>query len=69
MLTTKVVEKISVASAQTRGHSEETKWSSGWTSIGSELSSPNVNSSIGAERSLFFVDYAHIIIFYLMTEL
>jgi len=31
------------------GCGEETQLNSGWTSIGLELSSPNFNSSVGAE--------------------
>ena len=41
--------KDSVASTRTHGRGEETQLSSGWTLIGSELSSPNFNS-VRAER-------------------
>jgi len=61
VLTTKVFEKISVASMQTHGHGEETLLSSGWTLIGSELSSPNLNSSVRAERS-FVIRYLNVVI-------
>ena len=37
--------------SRTLGHGEETLLSLGWTSIGSELSSPNINSSVRVERS------------------
>jgi len=46
VLTTEILGEISVASARTLGHGEETLLSSGWTLIGSELSSPNFNSSV-----------------------
>jgi len=49
VLATEFFGKISVASAQTLGRGEETLLSSGWTLIGSELPSPNFNSSIRAE--------------------
>ena len=53
--------KILIASTQTRGRGEETQLSSGRTLIGSELSSPNFNSSVGAERS-FAIRYPNVII-------
>jgi len=40
---------------------EETQLSSGWTLIGSELSSPNFNSSVRAEHS-FVIRYLDIVI-------
>ena len=45
----------------TRGRGEETLWSSGWTLIGSELSSPNFNSSVRAKRS-FAIRYLNAVI-------
>jgi len=45
---TETLEKISVASTQTHGRGEKMHLSSGWTLIGSELSSPNFNSSVRA---------------------
>jgi len=43
------------------GRSEKTLLSSGWTLIGSELSSPNFNSSVRAERS-FAIRYLNVVI-------
>jgi len=45
----KFLEKLRL---QAHGHNEETQFSSGWTLIESELSSPNFNSSVRAERSV-----------------
>ena len=42
-------------------NSEETQLNSGWTLIGSELSSPNLNSSVRAERS-FAIRYLNVVI-------
>jgi len=53
--------KISVANMRTLGRSEETLLSSGWTLIGSELSSPNFNTSVRAERS-FAIRYLNVVI-------
>ena len=53
MLATKILGKISVPSTRTLGRGEESLLSSGWTLIGSELSSPNFNS-VRAERSFAF---------------
>jgi len=61
VLATEIFGKISVASTRTHGHGEETLLSSGWTLIGSELSSPNVNSLVRAEWS-FPIRYLNIII-------
>jgi len=43
VLAIEIFPKISVASMRTLGRGEETLLSSGWTLIGSELSSPNFN--------------------------
>jgi len=48
-------------SMRTLGHGEETVLSSGWTLIGPELSSPNANSSVRAER-LFAIHYLNVVI-------
>jgi len=61
MLATENFEKISAASTQTHERSEEKQWSSGWTLIGSELSSPNFNSSVRAEQS-FVTRYPNVVI-------
>ena len=53
VLSTEIFEKIS--STRTHSHGEETLWSSGWTLIRSELSSPNFNLSVRAERSRFVI--------------
>ena len=45
--------------SQTLGRGEETPLSSEWTLIGSELSSPNFNSSVRAERS-FAIRYLNV---------
>ena len=50
-----------VASIQTHGRGEKTQLSSGWTLIGSELSSPNFNSLVRAERS-FAIRYPNVVI-------
>jgi len=51
VLGTEIFGKTLVASVRTLGHGEETLLSSGWTLVGSELSSPNFNSSVRVERS------------------
>jgi len=51
VLATEIFGEISVASTRTHGRGEEMLLSSGWTLIRSELSSPNFNSSVRAERS------------------
>jgi len=61
MLATEIFEEIWVASMQTHGRGEGTQLSSGWTLIGSELSSPNFNSSVRAERS-FVIRYPNVVI-------
>ena len=61
MLATEFLGKISVASTRTLGCDEEPLLSSGWTLIGSELSSPNFNSSVRAERS-FAIRYLNVVI-------
>ena len=61
VLATEICGKISVASMRTLGHGEKTLLSSGWTLIGSELSSPNFNSSVRAERS-FAIHYLNVVI-------
>jgi len=53
--------KISVASTGTLGRGKEALLSSGWSLIGSELSSPNFNSSVRAEL-LFAIRYLNVII-------
>jgi len=58
---TEIFEKISAASMRRLGRGEETLLSSGWTLIGSELSSPNFNSSVRAERS-FVIRYLSVVI-------
>ena len=60
MLAIKIFPKISVVSAQTHRHGDEALLSSGWTLIGSELSSPNFNS-VRAKRS-FAIRYLNIVI-------
>jgi len=49
MLATEILGKYSVARMQTLGRGEKPLLSSGWTLIGSELSSPNFNSLVRAE--------------------
>ena len=55
MVVTKMFGMILVASMQTHGRGEETLLSSGWTLIGSELPSPNFNSSEPNDRSRFVI--------------
>ena len=57
----RIFGKVSVASKRTRGRGEETQLSSGWILIGSELSSPNFNSSVRADRS-FAIRYLIVVI-------
>jgi len=52
--------KITVTGTRTHGRGEETRWSSEWNLIRSELSSPNFNS-VGAEQS-FAIHYLNVII-------
>jgi len=59
--TTEIFGKISVASARTHCPGEEMLLSSGWALIGSELSSPTVNSSVTTERS-FAIRYLNVVI-------
>jgi len=59
VLATKILGKILVASTRTLGRGEEPLLSSGWTLIGSELSSPSFNSSVRAERS-FAIRYLNV---------
>ena len=54
----RIFEKIS---ARTHGCHEEAQLSTGWILIGLELSSPNFNSSVRAER-LFMIRYCNIAI-------
>ena len=55
-LATEIFGKIPVASTRTHDCGEEKQLSSGWTLIGSELSSPNLNSSVRAkDRSRFVI--------------
>jgi len=61
VLSTEIFRKVSVASMRTHDHGEETQLSSGWTLIGSELSSPNFNSSVRAERS-FAIHYLNVVL-------
>jgi len=61
VLATEIFEKLSVACMRTLGRGEEKLLSSGWTLIGSELSSPNVNSSVRAEQS-FAICYLNVVI-------
>jgi len=56
VLATKIFGNISVGSTRTLSRGEETLLSSGWTLIGSELFSPNFNSSLELnDRSRFFI--------------
>jgi len=50
-----------ILATRTLGRGEETLLSSGWTLIGSELSSPNFNSLVRAERS-FAIRYLNVVI-------
>ena len=61
MLVTEISGKISVPRTRTLGRGEEPLLSSGWTLIGSELSSPNFNSSVRADRS-FAIPYLNVVI-------
>ena len=61
MLATEISGTILVASARTLCRGEETLLASGWTLIGSELSSPNFNSSVRAEWS-FALRYLNVVI-------
>ena len=61
MLATEMLRKISVARTRTLGHGEVPLLSSEWTLIGSELSSPNFNSSVRAIRS-FEIRYLTVVI-------
>jgi len=61
VLATEILGKISVARTQTLGRGEEPLLSSGWTLIESELSSPNFDSSVRAERS-FAIHYLDVVI-------
>jgi len=56
-----LLEKISVPNTRTHGRGEEAQLSSGWISIGSELSSLNFNSSVRAEQS-FAIRYPNVAI-------
>ena len=60
MLVTKILGNISVAITRTHGRGEVPLLSSGWTLIGSELSSPNFNSSVRAVRS-FAIRYLNVV--------
>jgi len=56
VLATNFFGKFSVTNAQRHVCGEKTQLSSGWTLIGSELSSPNYNSSLEPnDRSLFVI--------------
>jgi len=61
MLVTKIFEKLPVTSTQTLGCGEEMQVSSGWTLIGSELSSLNFISSVRGEQS-FAICYFNVVI-------
>ena len=61
MLATKVLGKTLVTRTRTLGRGEEPLLSSGWTLNESELSSPNFNSSVRAERS-FAIRYLNVVI-------
>jgi len=61
VLVTEFLRKISVASTRTLSRGEVPLLSSRWTLIGSELSSPNFNSSVRAVRS-FAIRYLNIVI-------
>jgi len=56
-----ILGKISVAVTRTLGRGEEMLLSSGCNLIGSELSFPNFNSSVKAERS-FATRYLNVVI-------
>ena len=57
-LATETYGKILITSTRTHG---ETQLSPGWTLIRSELSSPNINSSVRAERS-FAIRYLNVVV-------
>ena len=59
MLATELFGKLSVTSTRRLGRGEKTLLSTRWTLIGSELSSPNFNSSVRAERS-FVIRYLNV---------
>jgi len=61
VLATETLGKISIARTRALGRSEVPLLSSGWTLIRSELSSPNFNSSVKAERS-FAIRYLNVVI-------
>ena len=60
-LATKIFKKSLVASTRTPGRDEEMQLSSGWALIWLELSSPNFNSSVRAER-LSAIGYLNVVI-------
>jgi len=61
VLATEISGKISVARTRTLGGGEEPLLSSGWTLIGSELTSPYFDSSVRAKRSIA-IRYLNIVI-------
>jgi len=61
VLAAEILGKILVARTRTLGRGEEPLFSSGGTLIGSELSSPNFNSSVRAERS-FAIRYLNVVL-------
>jgi len=60
VLATKILGKFSVTGTRTLGRGEVPLLNSGWTFIGSELSSPNYNSSVRAVRS-FAIRYLNVV--------
>jgi len=61
VLATEIFETISVASLWIHGRGEKAQLSSGWISVGSELSSLNFNSPVRAEQS-FAIRYPNVVI-------
>ena len=60
VLATEILAKISVASMRPHDRSEESQLSSGWISMGSEVSTLNFNSSVKAEQS-FAIQYPNVV--------
>jgi len=56
-----IIGVFACSGTRTHGRGEEVQLSSGWTLIGSELSSPKFNSSVRAERS-YAIRYLNVVI-------
>ena len=67
-LASKIFEKISVTSRRIHGGGQEARLSSGWISIGTELSSLNFNLLVRAKQSLA-ICYPNIVIKSLCSNL